>query len=905
MRAIAAIPAAALLAGAAFGLSRPEPHDFLADLVAYVLISTSVAGAMFGWAWRHRSLLVTSVTLGFFTGGWLLSSVEWQRAWRPPLRVAFEELARAEREAAAAQGRRMPEDDEAFVIVEGVLRADASRTDTGVSLGVAVDWLDGRDGREAPAAMPGPPARQPRWGGVPSGLPRGISDSSRRGWGPAASEKKLGGILVTVVGSLAGDRIDDWRAGRRVRMPVMLRRPSRYLDPGVPDHERALARRGTTLVGTVKSGALVEVRARGSWLDETMASVRAFSRHAISGAVGRWSPQSAAIVTAIVIGDRAGLDDDVQRRLQEAGTYHVIAISGGNIAILAGLLLGAFRRAGLLGRTAMLSAIAALVAYALLVGGGASVDRATLMAVVYFGARAFDQRSPPLNALAVVAALIVAADPLAIADPAFLLTFGATLAIVLVVPVLTTITAERAEHAGKNRHSATSAISAVIVVINRPLVAMLAASVAAEAVLFPIGAAVFSRVTFAGLGLNFLAIPLMGLAQVAGMALVPIAIVSTTLAAGAGWLAHAGAAGLVWSAELVRFASVLTYRVAPPTAVVVIIYYCALAVWWITWRGTMESGAGPAEAWPYHLVWVGPRLSGAVGAIAIASALWILTDPRTVLASRGDGRLHVTFLDVGQGDSIFVRFPHGSTLLVDAGGLAFSSAFDIGDRVVAPVIRDAGFRRLDVVALTHGDPDHIGGVASIIDEFRPREVWEGIPVPRSEPLTALRRLTQSIGSRWANVYARDRTVIDDVLVVARHPEVGDWERQKVRNDDSIVLELRWRDVSVLLTGDIGRPVERTLAATIPPARLRVMKVPHHGSLTSSTADFVHAMHPNVAVVSAGRGNHFGHPVPEVLERYRAVGAEIFRTDRDGAVTVDTDGTSIDVHTFTGRRLSLF
>src|SRR3989454_517071 len=885
MRAIAAIPAAALLAGAAFGLSRPEPHDFLADLVAYVLISTSVAGAMFGWAWRHRSLLVTSVTLGFFTGGWLLSSVEWQRAWRPPLRVAFEELARAEREAAAAQGRRMAEDDEAFVIVEGVLRADASRTDTGVSLGVAVDWLDGRDGREAPAAMPGPPARQPRWGGVPSGLPRGISDSSRRGGGPAASEKKLGGVLVTVVGSLAADRVDDWRAGRRVRMPVMLRRPSRYLDPGVPDHERALARRGTTLVGTVKSGALVEVLARGSWIDESMAAVRAFARRAIAGAVGRWSPQSAAIVTAIVIGDRAGLDDDVRTRLQEAGTYHVIAISGGNIAILAGLLLGVFRRAGLLGRTAMLTAIAALVAYAKVVGGGASVDRATLMAVVYFGARAFDQRSPPLNALAVVAALIVAADPLAIADPAFLLTFGATLAIVLVVPVLTTITAERAEHAGKNRHSATSAISAVIVVINRPLVAMLAASVAAEAVLFPIGAAVFSRVTFAGLGLNFLAIPLMGLAQVTGMVLVPSAMVSTTLAAGAGWLAHAGAAGLVWSAELVRFTPVLTYRVAPPTAAVVIIYYCALAAWWIRRRST--------------------RASGAVGAIAIASALWILTDPRTLLAARGDGRLHVTFLDVGQGDAILVRFPRGSTLLVDAGGLAFSSSFDIGDRVVAPVIRDAGFRRLDVVALTHGDPDHIGGVASIIDEFRPREVWEGIPVPRSEPLTALRRLTQSIGSRWANVYARDRTFIDEVHVSAWHPEGADWERQKVRNDDSIVLELRWRDVSVLLTGDIGRPVERTLAATIPPARLRVMKVPHHGSLTSSTADFVHAMHPNVAVVSAGRGNHFGHPVPEVLERYRAVGAEIFRTDRDGAVTVDTDGTSIDVRTFNGRRLSLF
>src|SRR5882672_2482877 len=151
MRAIAAIPAAALLAGAAFGLSRPEPHDFLADLVAYVLISTSVAGAMFGWAWRHRSLLVTSVTLGFFTGGWLLSSVEWQRAWRPALRVAFEELARAEREAAAAQGRRMPEDEGALGGGGGVPPPGRSRTEPGGAPGGRVGGGGGGaggDGRD-------------------------------------------------------------------------------------------------------------------------------------------------------------------------------------------------------------------------------------------------------------------------------------------------------------------------------------------------------------------------------------------------------------------------------------------------------------------------------------------------------------------------------------------------------------------------------------------------------------------------------------------------------------------------------------------------------------------------------------------------------------------------------------
>jgi competence protein ComEC len=637
------------------------------------------------------------------------------------------------------------------------------------------------------------------------------------------------------------------------------------------------------------------VLARGSWSDEVAGTVRAFARRALADGVGRWNPASAAIVTAIVIGDRAGLDDDVERRLQEAGTYHVIAISGGNIAVLAGLLLGAFRVAGLLGRTAMIAAVAALVAYAKLVGGGASVDRATLMAVTYFGARAFDHRSPTLNALALVSGLLVATAPLSIADPGFLLTFGATLAIVIVVPVVATITAEPAERASfdKLRMSARGepveprAVIASAVVI-RPLAAMLVASIAAEAVLFPIGAVLFSRVTFAGLGLNFLAIPLMGLAQIAGMAVVPLALVSAPLAAGAGWIAHLGAAGLVWSADLIRFVPMLTYRLAPPAYAAIVIYYCALTAWWVLFRSAARR-----------------TLPGrATALVAVASALWILIDPRTLAAAGGDGRLHVTFIDVGQGDAAFVRFPHGSTLVVDTGGIAFASSFDIGDRVVAPVVRHAGFRRLRFVALTHGDPDHIGGAPPLIAEFRPREVWEGIPVPRLPPLTALRMLTQSLGARWANVYAGDRVGVDGVDVIAHHPAVADWERQAVRNDDSLVIELRWGEVSILLTGDIGRAVEQTLVTTIRPARLRVMKVPHHGSLTSSTSAFVQAMQPRIAVVSAGRGNHFGHPVPQVLERYQQAGAEIFRTDRDGAVVVETDGMSIDLHTFTGRHLHI-
>jgi competence protein ComEC len=843
VRAVAAIPAVGLLAGSALGLLLPDPSPISA---AIVLCAAAIVAAWAACAARP-TLLGAAVCVAFAAGGAALAANAWQRAWRPPLRLVFEDLARAERAQASLENRVLPEDDAASATVEGVLRSDAFLSDAGVSLSVDVRAIVGRDGQDGQGGQEGQGGRE-----------------------------SLGGIIVTIVGEIAPTRMDAWRAGRSIRMPVELHRPARYLDPGVPDHERALARRGTTLVGSVKSGALVEVIAPGGAIDECLAAVRAYARRAIAAAVGRWSGRSAAIVAAIVIGDRGGLDADVQRRLQEAGTYHVIAISGGNIAILAGLLLGFFRIAGVLGRSAMLAAIAGLIAYAALVGGGASVDRATLMAVVYFGARAIDQRSSPLNALALVAASLVAADPLSVTDPAFVLTFGATLAILLVVPALPSRRAPRGMRAA---------------------LAMLAASAATEALLCPIGAYLFSRVTFAGLLLNFLAIPLMGVAQIAGMLVVPAALVSMQLAIACGWIAHAGAEGLVRSADLVRFAPALTYRVAAPNVLACIAYYIALAVAWTLWR-LRVTVAGSAER-------AGARVCrrGAL-AIAAAAALWILAEPWTIVDARGNGHLRVTFIDVGQGDAALLRFPHGSTLLVDAGGLSASSSFDVGDRVVAPVLREAGVRRLDYLALTHGDPDHIGGAPAILAEFRPREIWEGIPVPRFAPLSTLRAQAAAAGSRWANVHGGDGVVVDEVEIRALHPQVEEWERQKVRNDDSIVLDVRWRDVSILLTGDIGQPVERTLGPMLAPARLRAIKVPHHGSLTSSSPEFLRAAQPAVAVFSAGRSNHFGHPAPAVLERYRAIGAQIFRTDQDGAVTIETDGYSITARTFTGRRLAL-
>jgi competence protein ComEC len=426
---------------------------------------------------------------------------------------------------------------------------------------------------------------------------------------------------------------------------------------------------------------------------------------------------------------------------------------------------------------------------------------------------------------------------------------------------------------------------------------MFLASASAEAALLPVGATLFSRVTFAGLALNFAAIPLMAVAQVAGMVVVPAFAVSARLASLIGWFAYVGAEGLVRTADLVRFVPVVTWRVAPPAIQVSVLYYAGGIAAWILWRrrvrisGSSESGIARAV-----------RRGGTL--LAAAGALWILAEPWTVVRSRGDGRLHVTFIDVGQGDSALIRFPRGATLLVDAGGLSGSASFDVGDRVVAPVLRDAGVRRLGTIALTHGDADHIGGAASAILEFRPWDVWEGIPVPQSQPLRDIHVAAERVNSRSRNVQADDLEDVDGVSILVRHPRPPEWERQDVRNDDSIVLELQWRDVSVVLTGDIGAEVERALAPQFQPVPLRVVKVPHHGSLTSSSEAFVRALAPRVAVFSVGRGNRFGHPAPAVLQRYDDVHAEIFRTDRDGAITLDTDGTSLDIHTFTGREAHL-
>jgi competence protein ComEC len=807
----AAIPAAVVALGAAAGTITGDVPRGVA--VALLLGAWAVAAAGFALGRRRAAAFGTAAV--FASAAWLLSARATREAADPPLRAALA--------GALADGP---------VVLEGRLRDDAAPGETGVALVLDVDrWRDGREWRAA-----------------------------------------SGGVRLTVGGTLGLGRFDAWRAGRLIRVAALLHVPGRYQDPGVPDGRLALGRRGIALVGSVKSGALVEVRARGGWTAEGCAAARALARAAIRRHVGRFDAQSAAIVVAILIGDRVGLDDEVQRRLQEAGTYHVIAISGGNIAILAGLMLWLLRVAGAGHRLSNWATAAVLVGYAALVGGGASVVRATVMAVLYLAARQAGHRSVPANALAVTCAVILLATPEAIADVAFWLTFGATLGILAGVWM-----------AGRRLPRAPWL---------RAPAALLLTSLCAELALLPVAALAFSRVTFAGLGLNFVAIPMMSLAQVAGMVTVPASWLWPRAADWCGFLAHLGASGLVRSAALVDLAPWLSWRLPPP-------HWIAVAGYYAGWAACLWAFAVGAPAGAAGRLRAPARRTGL--AVVIASGLWVLVEPVSLVAPGVAGRLRLTVIDVAHGDALLVQLPDRRSLLVDTGGSLSASRFDIGGRVVAPVLWARGARRLDALVLTHGDPDHVGGAVSVFRDFRPRAVWEGVPVPTVAATEQLRAMAAAARVPWSYRRAGESWRMGDVAVRVFHPPPPDWERRKVRNDDSIVMELRYGGVSIVLTGDAGTEVERTIAGEFAPSALRVIKVPHHGSATSSSWEFVSALRPRVALLSAGATTRVSD---EVLRRYRDAGAAIFRTDRDGAITLDTDGRRVTVTTFSGQRITV-
>lgn len=817
MRLPAALAAIPLLAGASAGVLLLDlAPDHLIAASAFAAVFSLLAGVAF-YADDVRDGAVAAIVIGAAAAGYATGAAHTRAVSAPPLLSWFEANVTA---------------DSGPLMIVGRLRDDGAFVGYGVL--ITLDVLEASAGRE----------------------PRALVH---------------GGVRLTVIGVASPGGVGEWRAGRTISVPASLRRPITFSNPGVPDEAQAMARRGIVLVGSVKSGSLVEVRAAGSWLEEWAAGARAWTRRVLARHVGRHDPRSAAVATAILIGDRTGLSEEDEKRLQDAGTYHVIAISGGNIAILTALLVFGARAFRIPYRAAAALSIAALLCYGEIAGGAPSVGRAITAAVIFLTALMLDHRGAPLNVLAVAAVLAIGVSPVSVVDGGFLLSFGATAGIILGVPRIVRFAADHAIHGAARVWRGTVTAAAGV----------LAATLCAEIVLTPIGASLFSRVTFAGLALNFAAIPLMTAVQCGSMLLLPAAWIFPPAASAIGTAVHYAATGLVESSRLVAFAPWLARDVPPPA-------------WWLCAAYYALCLAGLLATRGRWLVLFALLMAGGLLVSGRAPAANGLPPPLL------RGVLRVVMLDVGQGDATVAILPGGRAILIDAGGLAGTS-FDIGGRVVVPALRALGVRRLHALVVTHGDPDHMDGAEAVLRVFPTANVWEGVPVPPHAGLRTLRALAGEQAVVWRTLLPGDLERSGDVEIRILHPPSPDWERQRVRNDDSVVIELRYGDVSILLPGDIGSEIERTLIPQLALQRIVVLKAAHHGSATSSSEDFIAAVKPAAVIFSAGRNNRFGHPAAVVVERFARRGVEMINTAREGAVFVETDGKSVEVYGWkTGR-----
>jgi competence protein ComEC len=333
--------------------------------------------------------------------------------------------------------------------------------------------------------------------------------------------------------------------------------------------------------------------------------------------------------------------------------------------------------------------------------------------------------------------------------------------------------------------------------------------------------------------------------------------------------------------------------------------------WFAGWHGASYRIPGPSFALMAVFFGFAVALSAAIrmrrnvwwpssaAIFLLATAAIIATYP--FQPSLTPQRLELTVLDVGQGDSLFLSFPRGRTMLIDAGGElgdfhsgGMRSGIDIGEDVVSPYLWSRGLKQIDVVALTHAHEDHLGGLPAIFENFRVGEFWVGRDIQSGAYRQVLAE-ARAHGVLIRHLKQGDSFTEDGVSVNILWPDDLS-EGRSAKNDDSLVLRLTDGKETLLLAGDIERPSERRILAEEQPVGVNFLKVAHHGSKTSTTDLFLSAARPAFAAISVGKDNVFGHPSPEVTGRLEAAGVRVYRTDRDGAITASTDGSTLKVST---------
>ena len=653
-----------------------------------------------------------------------------------------------------------------------------------------------------------------------------------------AGRSMSGRVRIDVGGAAARAPLID---GDRVVVWAVLRVPRGLRDPGAFDAPAQARRDGVHAWGAAKSPRLVEATGErdAGWLRDRAARARRWSRERLVDALPPGREQ--ALVRAMVLGERTALDAETSETFRMAGTYHVLALSGAQVAMVAALLGWVLRAWGTapLARALVLSA--ALAFYCTFVGGDVPVLRATVMAAVVLGGRTLDLDGDAANLLGLAAILLLAHRPSSISDVGFQLSFAATLGLVLLTPP----------------------VMRMMPALPFGADVALASSLGAQAALGPLLACHFHRLAPAALLLNLVAVPLSGAVLLAGFAILAASVISPALVSVAAAVAWASARGLLLSGEVVRLAPWLDVRVATPALGPALVAVAGLAAFARgRRRGLVLWAAGTA----FLVFGWGPRTE--------------------------DGRLHVTFLDVGQGDAIVIATPRGRTWMVDTGG-SFDTRFDVGEAVIGPFLWRNGVPVLRGVVLTHAHPDHVGGVPFLLRAFDVREAWEGIAPRHDRAYDELASALTKAGVSRRAVARGMEAEWDGVHVSVLGPSPSAHAPWRTRNDDSVVLAIRYGEIVLLLTGDVEGAGETAL--DVP--RAFALKVAHHGSRSSSTPRLLALAAPRVAIVSVGDHSRFGHPHPEVVERYRQAGVALFRTDRDGAVTFSTDGKRVWMATY--------
>lgn len=761
-------------------------------------------------------------------------------------------------------------------------------------------------------------------------------------WYRGEERPSSGNVRVFVadpeISNLRSD-ISNLKYGSRVRVACRLEREDEFLNPGVLRRTEILDRLGIDATCTVKSPLLIEHIADESvllplaWVyDQRAKLIDAFRNNL--------APSAAGVMVASLLGDKYFLDKDTADLFREGGTFHILIISGLHITFIGGLLLLLVRRLTGDRWLQFIVTTGVLWAYTLAVGADVPVVRASIMFTVVLSAYAIYRHSNLLNSLGLCGLVVLVWRPSDLFNPSFQLTFLSVAAIVACAyPLIKTLRAigtwtptashpfppnvpdwlrrlcetiywnKDAWNIDAKRQIWTAKLfksplrgergigvirSAIRYVFDAAVV-----SVIVQLWMLPLTVVYFHRVSISGVVLNIWVGFFIALESFAAV----IGALAGSLADIFGRPFFMFADGFNWMMLLVpRLFSDSNWASFRLSA-----YSHAGAAFYIAYIPLLLFFAFALNAWRPFAVGTSPsaltkRPILIAGSLFTVLLIVIVFHPFS--APRPDGRLHVDFLDVGQGDSLLVTFPDGETLLVDGGGRFDYRKTDddaeefqrdtrtVGESVVSEFLWHRGYASLDHILATHADADHMEGLGDVAKNFRIGSALFG-RMPKSDAdfaeLAAVldRRRIPIESVSWG-----ERFKFGDAIVEVLYPRVTDDLNAPSDNEHSVVMRIVYGSRAFLLTGDIEQEAEQTLLSNGGTLRADVVKAPHHGSRTSSTQAFIDAVGAKYAVISVGRSSPFGHPHAEVVERWRASGAEVMTTGERGMISFSTDGRDL-------------